>query len=338
MGVTFALLACGRVHMDAAHNYAFVTSTVHDPTTFGADLSGADAICNQIADDAGLGTGYLAYLSTSTVTAPSRIGDARGWIRVDGEPFVDRVDDLTAGRLFRPLRVDEHGDDVGTAAGPVATGTDNGGTPTENCGDWTNASMVYAAGDASLTTGGWSLSTGPSCATAARLYCFGTTYDTPLAVTPASGRRAFLTVEAFVPGGGLAAADALCASEAGLAGLSGTFLAMLPTSSATAASRFDLTGPTWVRLDGIPLAESPLAFVAGDLATSLSVTSAGSDFTTTVLTGGDPGQLPDNTACSNWTDPTSAATGVGVADAASKLAFSIDAGACSGDSIYCLEP
>src|SRR5258707_3208142 len=107
--VLVVLAACGRDHFDPAHNYAFVTSTVHDPSTYGADLAGADAACAAAAADAGLLGEYVAYLANNSASAPTRLGNARGWIRLDGAPFVDRVVDLTAGAIFYPLQIDEHG-------------------------------------------------------------------------------------------------------------------------------------------------------------------------------------------------------------------------------------
>jgi len=331
------LVACGRDHFDPAHNVAFVTSTVHDPLTFGADFAGADATCAAAAADAGLHGTYVAYLASSAVRAPDRLGNARGWIRVDGEPFVDRVADLTAGRIFNPLRIDEHGEDVGVAAGPVATGAYPNGDPSSTCDNWSNPAGSYLFGAAHGTTEAWSWTDGfpVSCASAARLYCFGTTFDSPLEPAPAPGPRAFITIQAFVPGGGLAAADALCANEASLAGLPGTFRALLGTSTAPAASRFDLAGPTWMRVDGVPLASSRLAFVAGELATSPSVTALGTDVVRRVLTGGAPGQIDGS--CSDWTDPSATGT-AGTSNRASTSAFGAIFSDCVGYPIYCLEP
>jgi hypothetical protein len=335
--VLVASVACGHEHIDPAHNYAFVTSTQFDPLTFGADLSGADAICNQAAANAGLGGGFVAYLSRAAAAAPTRLAGARGWVRVDGEPFVDRVDELSAGQLFYPLRIDEHGDDVGDSAGPIATATTNNGNGDRDCVEWTSASDEYVAGQAALTIDGWADDGASTCGMPARLYCFGTRYDSPLTVTPTTGRRAFVTVQAFQVGSGLAGADALCANEAALAGLSGTFLALLPTSTATAASRFDASGPTWVRVDGVRLADSPLAFFAEDLAASPSVTAIGTQSDVEVLTGGQPTQPPGDGTCKDWTDATVASASGGRSNAASGAAFANGGGTCTTASIYCLE-
>ncbi len=333
------MFACGRDHFDPAHNYAFVTSTVHAPTTFGGELSGADAICAAAAGEAQLLGTYVAYLGSSTVRAPDRLGNARGWVRLDGAPVVDRVDDLTAGRLLHPIRVDELGEDVGDAAGPVATGADSSGNTEDACTDWSSAGGGYTWGYSAATTDFWTSTGFPdNCTTAVRLYCFGIAYDAALEITPVQGRRAFVSVQAFVPGGGLAAADALCASEASLAGLSGTFRALLGSSTSTAASRFDLSGRTWVRVDGIALADTPLDFMAGNLTAPPNVTAVGTYTSGTVMTGGSPGLV--SSTCSDWTDSGVGPGGVGagLSEFAAPSAFDLAAPiGCAGAPIYCLE-
>ena len=207
------LAACGRDHFDPAHNVAFVTSTVHDPVTFGSDGAGADAICAQTASAAGLVGDYRAYVATTSVPAPDHLGNARGWIRTDGKPVADLVADLQTGHLLYPLRLDENGDDQGPVT--VATGAQADGSVSlgGNCSDWANAATNYAVGIPAATGGAWAASGGSSCASVAHLYCFGVGMSSPLGVEPASGRLAFVTIQAYVPTAGLAGADALCASR-----------------------------------------------------------------------------------------------------------------------------
>ena len=68
----------------------------------------------------------------------------------------------------------------------------------------------------------------------------------------------------FLPPSGIAAADALCTSEATAAGLPGTYRAFLATKQASAMSRFDLGGAPWVRVDGVVLATTASDFGAGN--------------------------------------------------------------------------
>ena len=76
--------SCGRFHFDARNdatddatgsraNYAFVTSSLQLPTSFGADLAGADLICNMRAQEVPLPGTYVAWLSSSTSAARDRL-------------------------------------------------------------------------------------------------------------------------------------------------------------------------------------------------------------------------------------------------------------------------
>ena len=331
------LAACGRDKFDPAHNIAFVTSTLHDPLTFGTDGAGADALCTQTAHNASLAGEYHAYIATVSVAAIDHLGNARGWIRTDGKPFVDTVGDLLAGHHFYALRLDENGDDIGPNAVSVATGADTTGRAYfgGNCTDWTDPAAAYEIGLPSASGMAWSTGGANPCTNGAHLYCFGVGYTTPLEMTPVAGRLAFVTVQAYVPTGGLAGADALCASEASAAGLPGSFLALLPTSSTSAISRFDISGPTWVRPDGIALADSPLAFASGDLLASPNLTALGSPTANRhVMTGGAI-PLPMIDPCNDWTGGPGGSQ-EGNCNFASIQAFDSTTTGCNGEPIYCL--
>ena len=350
-----ACAACGRtgfnsVDADAAANagsganIAFVTSTLHTPDEIGSDLSGGDQICMEHAAAAGLAGTYVAFVSSSTVAARDRISTARGWVRTDGSPFLDRVEDLDIGRIYQPLELDELGEVVGNING-VITNTKNDGTPgnVDDCNDYTTMTGSVDVGSPTATSGGWVATTSILCNQTDRLYCFGIDRQTKLSFTPATGRRAFLSSSIYTPDAtGLAKADAQCATDAALGGVTGTFQALLPTTTASAISRFSLTGATWVRLDGIALATSPLLFANGELTAPLNLTTAGiySSAGYSVFGGANDLQhaSPDATRdCSDWTDPAGNAEGA--------TPYVIDAGfftgpgsGCGPMSIYCLEP
>jgi hypothetical protein len=65
-----------------------------------------------------------------------------------------------------------------------------------------------------------------------------------------------LSSEALSGTSGVAAMDELCQSDARGAGLTGTFAALVATTSTAAVARFDLMGPRWVRPDGTPIVET----------------------------------------------------------------------------------
>jgi hypothetical protein len=313
-------LGCGRVGFDPAAsadaseasrdgaaiggNVAFVTSTTQTPVSLG-DLAGADVVCTARAADAGLEGTYVAWLSVGEVRALDRLAGARGWVRTDGRPLVDRAEGILLGRVLHPLRIDEHGEDVGGTV-LAATGTRGDGRPGPDCSNLTEPAGTIVFGRPDQT--GRSLTEGPglagevACSEPLRLYCFGVDRAEALSYARQSGRVAFVS-SAFVVGGGLAAADAHCMGEAEAAGLTGNFVALLSTTTASASSRFDLLGPTWVRPDGIPVASTPAALVDGQLSTSISVTADGRHVSGRVWTGGlSPDRLGTST-CAEWTDP-----------------------------------
>jgi hypothetical protein len=333
-------------------NYMFVTSSRFDLRL--QSLDHADAYCDGAAADAGLTGEYRAWLSTYDVQARDRLVGARGWIRVDGAPFADTVDDLVAGRIFNPPSVDERGrmlaiDDVDL----IPTGTRFGySTAGANCYNWTLAEPEGAlAGSPHGTASFWTASSERDCSPS-RLYCFGVDREQPVrpADVPVPGsRRAFVTDGLFRPGGGLVAADALCAAEAAEAGLPGSFLALLPTTSASAASRFDeAAGATWFRIDGAPLhVPGSDLFSGAPLITPLNVTSKGryvgasrlEGFTHLVFTGGETPRTPA-TICKDWTDVEGLleATSGSTSHVANWWVQPRSYGLCSIDQrIYCLE-
>jgi hypothetical protein len=177
------------------------------------------------------------------------------------------------------------------------------------------------------------------CTVGQRLYCFGVDRVTEVAPLPVAGRRAFLSAPQFAPASGLAAADALCALEASGASLGGTFRALLGTPGASAMSRFDVGGANWVRLDGLPIADSIAAFAAAQWSTTLNVTAFKGYAGDHVATGGGlPMQTPDLTAtCDDWTN-ASVSHRAGRARNSGIGGFDSTGRTCSENvAVYCLE-
>jgi uncharacterized repeat protein (TIGR02543 family) len=247
-------------------NYAFVTSTKQTGNLGG--LSGADAICQARADAASLAGKFRAFLSTSTVNAIDRFGTARGWIRTDGKPFVDKLNDITTSHVLYALHLDESAKDIGDDF--HFTASNNNGTPTGagwgSCNDWTVANFtdLAAMGSTQATSHEVIFSGAQYCGASLRLLCLAYDNEAVVNVPPVSARRAFTTDGTWTPGGGLSSADAKCQAEASAAGLTGTYLALLPTSTASAISRF-ATGAgslPWARLDNTLLAPTAGALAA----------------------------------------------------------------------------
>jgi len=241
-------------------NVAFVTSETVNGNLGGR--AGADAVCNRLASSGGLPGQYFAWLSTSTASSVDRLRGSRGWIRSDGLPLVDTLDDLP-DYMFYPLRTDEQRRDVGEQQVLTAsTGDGRLGPPFEApCADFTSAtaSGVVDGGLTSAVGLLWSTFTQAGCGVQRHLYCLGTGRQVAIRPEPDDGRVAFIS-DAFLPAGGRAGADQFCQSQATRLRLSGTFKAVLATSTASAASQFDLNGLPWIGLDGVRIATTARAF------------------------------------------------------------------------------
>jgi hypothetical protein len=139
------------------NNLIFVTSTSLAATRGRATAYDTD--CNSIATAAGIndagGAAYVAYVSDTASNAATRLGNARGWVRMDSKPFTDTLMGLfNNNQVMNPIRFDENGQVVGPHAAPVEvmTGTSTSGLFTgdsanDSCHDWTMTSNAALAGD-----------------------------------------------------------------------------------------------------------------------------------------------------------------------------------------------
>jgi hypothetical protein len=332
-------------------NYVFATSTDFSPSN--TSLDRADAECNARAASAGLPGRYVAWMSTSAVNARDRVGTARGWVRIDGYPFADQLADPTSRpQGIYPALYDEAGRAL--TRPDVLTGTRPDGTLEAgfNCGDWSSREGNVLAGR--VTSGGsaWTAAWGTACSTTLRLHvlCLGVDVTAPLAPTPESGRKAFLSRGSFPGYGGVPELDILCGEEAAAAGLAGRFKALVATSAASAVSRFDLTGARWVRTDGLPLVATASDLAAGTVVAPLNVHADGAYVggRARVVTGAaNPGVAGTlTTTCSDWTAGAGARGLSGDADATSPSHFEYPESWFFGDesaecswfqNIYCLQ-
>jgi hypothetical protein len=298
---------------DEPPNLVFVTSTTQAPGSLGG-LAGADAICNQLAGSANLPGMYVAWLSDSMTSARQRLGSASGWARVDGKPFARTIDDLVAGKIWYPPRIDEHGYEHTDPTDKVITATNPDGTAdsARTCQDFTmpitTADLMAGSpsgGTVEWTTGGANLSV--RCDFPARLYCFGVDRNTVVAPPTGSGRVAFVTTQTFgFSSMGIAKADTLCTNEAQSAGLTGMFKALLATTGASAASRFTLAGMPWYRTDGVLLTDD-LTNLAAPLDVGAGKQYLADPLGTAVWTGAATPEAAgsDSTTCLSWTNTNS---------------------------------
>jgi hypothetical protein len=153
----------------------FLTLSMYRGGTLGG-LAGADASCQDDAEDAGLTGTWTAWLSDDTNDARDRIPDGR-YELLDQTVIAEDKDDLTDGLLNAPININEYGD---PGVGQVWTGTKPNGTAAEdNCDNWTNQSADADFGTTDNPGPGWTsfVSTGSAptdCGAGDfKLYCFG---------------------------------------------------------------------------------------------------------------------------------------------------------------------
>lgn len=329
-------------------NTVFVTSATF-PNRL-QPLAAADDRCTAAAHAASLPGQYRAWLSTTAVDARDRLGQARGWVRADGSPFADTVDDIATGRIFNLLNVDERGmpstllaDDL------IMTGTNQYGLlmPGQNCDNWASDTQEGFSGGTKLgTTGIWTAWSTSPCGTPAHLFCFGVDHSYPVAppAPPAGSKRAFVTEGKWVADGGLVGADYFCSVEAAAAGLSGTFAALLASATSTAASRFaSLAGAVWFRVDGVPLnvaGRPPFGAPDGrNLIAPLNVTSKRNYLPNEdVWTGAlQPGELGPGSAFTCSTDVSGDILAINGFVGYVPLWFGVNTTDCSARRLYCFE-
>jgi hypothetical protein len=129
-----------------------------------------------------------------------------------------------------------------------------------------------------------------------------------------------------------------CANEAANAGLTGNFIALLAVSDAGVIERIR-SSRGWVRMDGMPVADSPDDLIAGLHWYPVSLTLAGQPTgRVLVMTGSrlDGGPQPGGT-CADWTSTnTQAFGGFSSWEGSSWLAASSDYCSLIG-ALYCLE-
>jgi hypothetical protein len=304
-------------HFRPNMNIMFVTSGTITPGTIGSNLIAADTFCSNSAKAAFLGgSSWRAWLATTATSAADHIGaSASGWILVDGRPFASSMAELTQGKVFYPPHVTELGS-YRSEFYAVASGSRFDGKvfPGTNCADWTSVSDSISVGDATATTGFWAfvgVVSGPSCGRPYPVYCFqidGGMAAVPPPVIPSGGRHAFLSQSRWTPGGGPAAADAICQADASTAGLSNpTNYQALITTDTAGVDRFDLTRGPWFRLDGaqVVATAADLGAVAGDkMLTTINLDSGGNyiaNFNAWTGSGVSPGVTTATANCTHWT-------------------------------------
>ena len=163
----------------------FLTSTTHEGNLEG--LSGADAICQGLADTAGIGVTrtYRAWLASGDGSPDTLfVRSESPYVRTDGATVADDYTDLTTcdaaspfDCLQNPINVTEKNVEL-AGFRPVWTnvlpsGSIHGVFAQDSCFYWTADVFGARVGNADHTTAGWTAAgAGVECGSAAHLFCF----------------------------------------------------------------------------------------------------------------------------------------------------------------------
>ena len=313
-------------------NIAFVTSGVFTAKSLGG-IAGADEMCHQIGKSIGHDGRYVAWLSTAAQPAGMRLGNASGWVRVDGLPFAATKADLLAGKILYPLRRDESNTDL---AGVVMTGTTPDGNGNENCVDLTSSSPteLILLGHSDGDINRWTNDDEGSCDQQFHIYCLQADTNTVVPIAPPTGLRTFLS-SPFSPGGGVAAADTVCRNDAIANGLGNKFTAGLALTTASVRARVGTPSMPWARVDGVA---TTIDFVMTDGA--ISVTADGLHVDEQVFSGAvhpDLAAASGSENCNNWGAGGSTALNGLSARATRDDMFGRSSGSCGSKRVYCFE-
>ncbi len=297
------------------HNLMFVTSD-----SFAMDLGGTtpyDAACNQAASNAGLnnlaGDAFIAWVSDNSSTAGSRLGSARGFVRLDGKPVADQASALTSlnGAVLHPVLYNELG--VRPIPAPqVATATlVNGLLADQNCADFTDATTAERVRVGLPTRGPahWSdAGPIPFCSSPFPLYCVMTTKNAPAPAAPGGGKFIFQTNALIAIGEDL---DARC--DASKPAGAGAVKALVTTTTVPAADHLD-PNEVYVRPDGHVVGTGAEIIAAAASTDGTNILQSGiwqegdGTYLTFFVWTGDSGN-DDMTmlgtvagTCNNWTD------------------------------------
>lgn len=292
-------------------NIVFVSSQTY-ATTLGS-AAAYDAQCNVLATAAGLNNGtndaFIAWISDSSSDAVGRLGAARGFVRTDGALVADTVADLTAGKLFHPILLDENGGKIFTATGPMTGTLPSGLVSSFTCGNWTNEIATTTVGLLQAGPQAWSSFSAGSCGNAFRVYCFQKTQNVAVVPSPATGKRIFMTATPYAPGSG--DPDALCEAEKPAG--AGPVVALLATTSAAASAVLDPM-TTYVRPDGVAVGtgQAIIEVTSGPftpLVSGIWQFGDGTYFDGTVWTGSSAvSAVPTSDTCTDWSATTGSGT------------------------------
>jgi hypothetical protein len=335
-------------------NLVFVSSAVF-PATLGS-ATAYDVECGRLASAAGLAAPdagvFVAWTSDLTTNAISRLGTARGFVRMDGLGFADRVSDVAAGSILNAVVFDELGASVpeidprNNSRMVVMTGTDETGQSTDdfNCLDFTDSSAPFSYANGGHVYGGprsWTRGALGACNFTHRIYCFEKDKNQPLVVPATSGRRIYLAPFEVIADGGVGSADLAC-MRARPAGVTLARAIIAATNQRPSSILSSDAGQLYIRPDG-QIVGSVAELRLGILRSGVWQFGDGGypQYENEVFVGTNffLNTSPAFQNCNNWTDPTALNPIIGLSNATNTF-FGFSRFDCSNfrpSSVYCAE-
>jgi hypothetical protein len=281
-------------------------------------LSGADQKCNQLAQGAGLGGTWMAWMSDASANAADRLVGDGPWLRLDGALIASSKADLIDGTIGNWISVTENMITLLDGTRVMTASDDFGNRQEYDCDGWTSASASrFAIAGSPFAASGWSRSELRPCSFGTRLYCFEQrvdpaatptpTFAPPPTPTPCTDCRVFISGTSYngsVGGSGpigVLVGDATCQTLAANAGLGGRWMAWLSTTSVPIGSRLSSDGP-WHKLNGELVASTKADLVDGSIATPIDRDQNGLlvSASTLVWSGTTSAGLGTGSDCSGW--------------------------------------
>lgn len=255
----FAVIDCAHAQ---AQLRVFVTSGTYNGAQIGG-VGGADQICNDLADTAGLSGYFKAWISNEGNSDPLDRFDqgAVEYQLVNGTKVADDWADLvscTGSCLDAGINLDEDGNAPSGTRAWTDVRSDGGDDTGGNCSDWMAGTAGFNGqyGIIGATDSTWTDSSGGvPCNNTYHLYCVQQL--DPAAAGP-DDKTVFVTSNTYTGGQlqGHGGADSLCQQAAVSAGLSGPFRAWLATQGESdPENKFSQSTTPYRRTDGVKVAD-----------------------------------------------------------------------------------
>jgi hypothetical protein len=140
-------------------------------------LTGADSICQSLANAAGLGeSNWTALLSDGSTSANQRVSVASQVRNMNGDIVFDNISKpmwQIMGQMGGSFQFDENGNDIGNRAAWTNTTGLGDSLGSNHCSNWTTNKGTYygSSGHAHVSSDFWINATNSTCNELQSLYC-----------------------------------------------------------------------------------------------------------------------------------------------------------------------